>query len=215
METIKVILYPIVFLFDFIFVQISNILYDSPFFVIAIFSGLIVLLLRPIQKPLRKIELKTTELINLIENEYALLAKDKNKEEQFFLRDQLYKKYSYNPFQSFKQAISFFVLIPFLISVIIVFDQSIFLQNSYLFGFSLSEPDRILFGYNLLPVIMFLSTYLDSIFRYAQDKSSRNKFLVISVVLFFLVYNLQSALILFWILMNLINMIIFYMKNEI
>jgi len=215
METIKVILYPIVFLLDFIFVKISNILYDSPFFVIAIFSGLVVLLLRPIQKPLRKIELKTTELINLIENEYALLAKDKNKEEQFFLRDQLYKKYSYNPFQSLKQAISFFVLIPFLISVIIVFDQSIFLQNSYLFGFSLSEPDRILFGYNLLPVIMFLSTYLDSVFRYAQDKSSRNKFLVISVVLFFLVYNLQSALILFWILMNLINTIIFFMKNEI
>tara|TARA_B100001057_G_C22449034_1_gene794309 strand:+ start:51 stop:698 length:648 start_codon:yes stop_codon:yes gene_type:complete len=215
METIKVILYPIVYLLDFIFIQISNILFDYPLLAIIIFSGLIVLFLRPIQKPLRKIELKTTELINLIENEYALLAKDKNKEEQFFLRDQLYKKYSYNPFQSFKQAISFFVLIPFLISVIIVFDQSIYLQNSYLFGFSLSEPDGILFGYNLLPVIMFLSTYLDSIFRYAKDRFSRNRFLAISVVLFFLVYNLQSALILFWISMNLINMIIFYMKNEI
>tara|TARA_B100000963_G_C22638169_1_gene678756 strand:+ start:302 stop:949 length:648 start_codon:yes stop_codon:yes gene_type:complete len=215
MEIIKLILYPLIILLDFIFHQISSFLYAFPLLVIIVFSGIIVFVLKPIQRPLRDIEIKTTELINLIESEYATLAKGKNNEEKFLIRDELYKKYSYNPFQSFKQAISFFVLIPFLVSVIIVFEQSVFLQNSYVFGIALSEPDDILFGYNLLPIIMFLSTYLDSIFRYAKDPASKNKFLIISVVLFFLVYNLQSALIIFWISMNFINMIIFYMKNEI
>jgi membrane protein insertase Oxa1/YidC/SpoIIIJ len=169
--------------------------------------------LKPIQKPLRKIEARTSKIIKLIENEYNALAKGMNSEQQFILRDSLYRKHSYNPFHSIKQAISFFALIPFLISVIIIFQDSDYIQSTNAFGISLNNPDGLLFGFNLFPIIMFLSTYLDSKFRYANDQSSKNRFLVISIVLFFLVYNLPSALIIFWIFMNFINMGLFYLKK--
>ncbi|MDB9701034.1 YidC/Oxa1 family membrane protein insertase [Gammaproteobacteria bacterium] len=214
MEILHIVLYPLIVIMELMFNILTSIFLHYPLIVIFIFAVLIILMLRPLQKPLRKIEIKTTEIIKLIEDEYREKASGLSKEEQFFLRDRLYKKYSYNPFQSFKQAISFFALMPFLISVIIIFQESLFFQSSRIFGVLLSEPDRLLAGYNVLPGIMFLSTYLDSRFRYANDPASRNKFLVISLVLFFLVYNLSSALIIFWISMNLINMTYFYLSHE-
>ena len=213
METLRILLYPLTISLGMAFDLISSAFSNNPFLVILLFSTLISLILKPIQKPLRKVEARTSKIIKLIENEYNALAKGMNSEQQFILRDSLYRKHSYNPFHSIKQAISFFALIPFLISVIIIFQDSDYIQSTNAFGISLNNPDGLLFGFNLFPIIMFLSTYLDSKFRYANDQSSKNRFLVISIVLFFLVYNLPSALIIFWIFMNFINMGLFYLKK--
>jgi membrane protein insertase Oxa1/YidC/SpoIIIJ len=214
METLSIILYPLVLILGLLLNVLVSFFSNNPLIVLLLFSTLISLILRPIQKPLRKIEENTTKTIQLIEDDYRELSKGMNGEQKFHLRDNLYKKYSYNPFYSIKQAISFFALIPFLISVIIIFNDSAYIQNSNLFGIALNSPDGLFFGYNILPIIMFLSTYLDSRFRYANDKVLMNRFMVISIILFFLVYTLPSALIIFWICMNFINMTIFHFKNE-
>ena len=216
MELLNYIFYPIVIILDCIFTFLTIIFINYPIVAIVIFAGFISTILKPLQKPLQKIESQTTTKINLIEQEFQQLSSGMTNEEQFYLRDRLYKKHSYNPFHSIKQAASFFILIPFLISVILIFESSAFLASSNINGVALNQPDGMLFGYNILPIIMFLSTYLDSRIRYADDSSSRNKFLVISCVLFFLVYSLSSGLIIFWISLNLINMIYFYIltKNE-
>lgn len=215
MDTLTLILYPFIFILDYFFSLISLALKDYPLIAIIFFACLISLILKPLQGPLRKIETNIAKKINLIEDEFNKLSINMSGEEKFFLREKIYKKYSYSPFHSFLQAISFFALIPFLISVIIVFEGSWLINNSNIFGVKLSEPDGLLFGFNLLPLLMFVGTYLDSNFRYSNDKSSKNRFLIISIVLFFLVYNMSSALILFWITMNCISMVShFYNDNE-
>lgn len=210
METLNILFYPFILILDQIFTFLTIPFFNYPIMAILFFSGFISSALKPLQAPLRKIEASTTAKINLIEEEFQKLSVDMTHEEKFYLRDELYKKHSYNPFHSIKQAASFFALIPFLISVILVFENSDFLLNSNVYGIALSQPDGLFFGFNLLPIIMFLSTYLDSRIRYSKDSSSRNKFLVISCVLFFLVYDLSSALIIFWIFLNFFNMIYFY-----
>lgn len=214
MEALNIILYPLVKILSIVFKFILYFFSDFPIISVLLFATSISLLLKPIQRPLRKIEKKTSDTINLIEKEYSDLSVGMNNEDAFLLRESLYKKYSFSPFESYKQAISFFVLIPFLVSVIIIFQDSSFVNNSFIFGIPLNKPDGLLFGFNLFPVLMFISTYLDSSFRYANDKKSKYKFLLISVILFFLVYNLPSVLIIFWISMNFINMIFFYSNDE-
>ena len=106
METVRILLYPLTVSLGMAFDLISSAFLNNPFIVILLFSTLISLILKPIQKPLRKIEARTSKIIKLIENEYNALAKGMNSEQQFVLRDNLYRKHSYNPFHSIKQAVS-------------------------------------------------------------------------------------------------------------
>lgn len=214
MEFLNLIFYPLILILGYIFSLFSNIFLNYPLVAIVLFGAFISLLLMPLQKPLRAIEIRTTEVIKNIEDEFQELSKNLNREEQFFLKESLYKKHSYNPFYSIKQAASFFVSIPFLISVIILFNNSSFINSSSFFEVPLNSPDGLLFGLNLFPIIMFITTYIDSQFRYRSDPSSKTRFLLISLALFFLVYGLSSALIIFWIAMNFMNMTLFYFKKN-
>lgn len=214
MEILNIILFPLILILDVVFSFLSKLSFGNAFIAITFFACFISLILKPIQNFLVQIEKRTETKIRLIEEEYNLNAEGKSAEEKFLLRDQLYKKYSHNPFAAFKQSISFFALIPFLISVIIVFEQSTVIKTSFFLGVPLYQPDQLLYGYNLFPILMFVSTYIDASLRYKENKSAKNKFLLISIVLFFLVYNLPSSLIIFWILLNLISMASFHLKNS-
>jgi len=213
-DILSTILYPLIFILDAVFIFLSKLFAGNAVISIIVFAFFISLMLKPIQNYLEQIEKRTEKKIKLIEDEYNLNAAGMSAEEKFFLRDRLYKKYSHNPFAAFKQSISFFALIPFLISVIIVFDQSIIIESSFFLGVPLNSPDKLLYGFNLFPILMFVSTYIDASYRYQENKSAKNKFLFISIILFILVYNLPSSLIIFWIFLNLISMAIFHFQNR-
>lgn len=213
MGIIESILYPFIFILSFLFEIILSQLAEYPILAISLFALIISLLLRPIQQRLREIEIRTTKKIEKINREYKRHSANLNNEQKFYLKERLYKKYSYNPFKSFNQAISFFALIPVLISVIFIFEESTFIKNTAVYGIFLSEPDKMINDYNILPIIMFLLTFVDSFFRYKNEPASRNRFLIISVVLFLIIYDLPSALIIFWIIMNAINTAFFILKK--
>lgn len=214
MDTLNLILYPIIFILGYFFEFISSILGEYPLFAIILFAIFIGLMLKPLQKPLLEIEKKIAKKVNIINNEYKKLSSNLNNEEKFFLKEKIYKKYSYSPFHSILQAISFFALIPFLISVIIIFEQSSLINNSVVWGVELRNSDQLLFGLNILPIFMFLLTYVDSIYRYKNDEASKKRFIVISVILFFIIYNMSSALIIFWITMNAMSTLMHFYKRD-
>ena len=70
MEFIEIILSPLVYVLTLIFDLLASIMPSYPLLVIAVFAGSISLILRPLQKPLRKIENQTTETIKIIEEEF-------------------------------------------------------------------------------------------------------------------------------------------------
>ena len=214
MDTLNLILYPIIFILGYFFEFISNILGAYPLFAIILFAIFIGLMLKPLQKPLLDIEKKITKKINIINNEYNKLSSNLNNEEKFFLKEKIYKKYSFSPFHSILQAVSFFALIPFLISVIVVFEQSSLINNSVVWGVELRNSDQLLFGLNILPILMFLLTYIDSTYRYKNDEASKKRFIVISIILFFIIYNMSSALIVFWITMNAMSTLLHFYKRD-
>ena len=94
MEALNIILYPLIKILSIVFKFILYFFSDFPIISVLLFATFISLLLKPIQRPLRKIEKKTSDTINLIEKEYSDLSVGMNHEDAFLLRESLYKKYS-------------------------------------------------------------------------------------------------------------------------
>ena len=99
------------------------------------------------------------------------------------------------------------------------FTVSLFEHHSELVGTSflmlpdLSTPDQLAWGFNLLPIIMFLITFSDAFGRFNGNKSGFYRYLLISTVIVALVYNVPSALLIFWIGNNLVSFFIFRIRS--
>ena len=109
---------------------------------------------------------------------------------------ELHEKYNYSPFYKLIDILPFLIQIPFLLSVyfsILKFES--FQNLSFLFIGDLSSPDGILNGYNLLPCIMFL---VNIIIVKLENKSILLKDLLFPFLFLILLYEMPSALIIYW-----------------
>mgnify|MGYP006078041181 CR=1 FL=1 len=109
---------------------------------------------------------------------------------------EIHEKYNYSPFYRLVDILPFLIQIPFLLSVyfsILKFES--FQNLSFLFIGDLSSPDGILNGYNLLPCIMFL---VNLIIVKLENKSVLLKDLLFPFLYLILLYEMPSALIIYW-----------------
>jgi len=214
MELISILLSPVIYLLNFLLDFLLWLFKEEAVPAILFFGLIVSIIMRPLQVRLSVIEKKASQKIQFINKKYELKSVGMTNEEKFRLKEKLYKKYSHSPFAALKQASSFILLIPILLSVVLVFDKHSMFDPATLFGRPISEPDGLLFGFNLLPIMMFLLTFFDSIIRHSKDSLAKRNFIIISLFLFFIIYNLPSALILFWIMMNFISMLFYYFQND-
>lgn len=125
---------------------------------------------------------------------------------KFDFRKSLYEvheKYNYSPFYKLIDILPFLIQIPFLLSVyfsILKFES--FQNLSFLFIDDLSSPDGILNGYNLLPCIMFI---VNLIIVKLENKSILLKDLLFPFVFLILLYQMPSALIIYWTISLMLN----------
>ena len=125
---------------------------------------------------------------------------------KFDFRKSLYEvheKYNYSPFYKLIDILPFLIQIPFLLSVyfsILKFES--FQNLSFLFINDLSSPDGILNGYNLLPCIMFI---VNLIIVKLENKSILFKDLLFPFLFLILLYDMPSALIIYWTLSLILN----------
>ena len=124
--------------------------------------------------------------------------------------EKIYKKHNYHPIQNIGLGATFFVMLPVLVFAIFLFsNESLTGGQSFLIISDLSKPDKLLDPINILPPVMTAITVVDALLRFRDDSSNQYKFYLIALVLLFLVYNLPSALMLYWIGNNLFS-ITFY-----
>lgn len=137
-------------------------------------------------------------------------AAGKKGEERFRVVEDIYREYGYHPIQSAVLGLSFFVTLPFLLSALfLLVDNNNLSGVTFLLIEDLSEPDSILFGLNVLPMIMTGITLVDAKIRFSNDRGMFLRFSAIAIVLFGLVYFLPSALVLYWIVSNFVSMIVY------
>ncbi len=137
--------------------------------------------------------------------EIDLKNKNLSKEDYRKSLYQIHEKFNYSPFYKLIEIIPFLVQLPFLISVyysILNFEKLKGLD--FLFIQDLSSPDHIFYGINLLPIIMFLINII--ILRFEKNKINL-KDLFFPFLFLILLYDMPSALIIYWTLSLLLTSI--------
>jgi len=179
-----------------IFLQITG----SPGLAILGLSTTLSILSYPLQKHGRRQEAKIREKIATIEIELAPYKGSLKGETLFKKTETIYEKYNYHPIQNMMLGMSFIMVLPILISAIIFLESHSSLNGTqFLISSDLSKPDQFLSEINLLPIVLAVITISDAALRFREDHKTFKQFLIITVLLFILVYNMSSALLIYWI----------------
>jgi YidC/Oxa1 family membrane protein insertase len=131
----------------------------------------------------------------------------------------LYKVHKYLPIYSLRSLSSLLIQIPFFIAAYEMLSHFTPLQYvAFLFIKDLGSPDEMLFGVNLLPVLMTLINFAATIFMTSgQDVKDRKQSYVIAILFLVLLYTSPAGLVLYWTCNNFINMLryfIFWLREN-
>jgi|GEM_PF-2801005 len=172
----------------------------------------------PLQRWSKRFESKIAFRLKAATEEISKLDNSLKGEARFNEIEKIYVRNKYHPIQSIALGLSFFVTIPFLIASLLLFIQSDILSGAqFLFIDDLQMPDGTLMlgslSINILPLMLFIFTFLDAMVRYKDNPSIMNRFMFVSVVLTFLVYSMPAGLLLYWIGANIISFIIYWIST--
>jgi len=190
-------------------------LFSSTGISILLLSFTFALLLVPLQRIGYRTEQRISEKMKAVGAEVQALKGVLKGEKLFLATEQIYERHGYHPIQSVGMGASFFVMLPVLISAILLFtDSEILVDKSFLFINDLSKPDGLLEPINVLPLLMSTITLIDAKLRFKDDRKSQYRFLLISLVLLLIVYNLASGLVLYWIGSNILSLIMYRLQSD-
>lgn len=120
----------------------------------------------------------------------------------------LYKRYSYHPIMGMRSAVPVLAQLPFLFAAYVMLNNLEAIKGvSFLLVANLGEPDAILAGIHILPLLMTIVNIATALVT--KEFSLREKLQANFIAVFFLVllYNASSALIIFWTTNNLLLLI--------
>ena len=187
-------------------------------FIIFILSIIVQILLVPLYKITNKIETNEKTRKSKVDEALVSIKKEYKGEALFKETEKIYKKFDYNPLLSFRSSISIFLIIPFFIAAYNTLSKNPLFLNQTFFGlFKFDSPDGILFGINLLPILMTIFNLIS--IRLSNINKSifyKGNFMLLVLALFFLIYlyNASSALLLYWTTNNFIYMIKLILKTS-
>lgn len=209
MDVLAVVLSPIIAVMGFILGIYAGVT-GSPGLAVILLSATMSLILFPIQRIALRAERAHSEKSGLIQAEVQEAKKSGLKGEALFdATEAIYKRYSYHPIHALKGSASLFIQLPVLISAFYLLSSTeLVAGRSFVLIPDLAQQDGLLFGINLLPILVLVVTTTDALVRYRADRSARNRFFVISALLFVLIYTMPSSLVLYWLTSNVISLAI-------
>jgi len=112
---------------------------------------------------------------------------------------ELYKSFSYYPFYVLRSLASLFIQIPMLFAAYGVLTKTVPLNGErFLFISDLGKPDFLLFGVNLLPMVMTAINIVSVFLSSKAGSPERRQGIFIAMVFFVLLYTQNSALLVYW-----------------
>ncbi|MCL2283502.1 MAG: YidC/Oxa1 family membrane protein insertase [Fibromonadales bacterium] len=138
----------------------------------------------------------------------------KDKATQHKQLKELYRSFSYYPFYALRSLSSLFIQIPVLVIVYRALNSYAPLnaEGFWPWASNLGQPDHLFLGLNLFPIIMTAlnigSVYLSS----EPNSKERRQGIFIAMIFFVLLYNLSSALLIYWTFNQAFNFIRYAVK---
>ena len=198
-------IYPLETSMQWILEYFSNFL--SYGYSIIILSFIVNIILLPLYYYAEFIQKKETDIQHKM---YPALLEIKQKysgEMQYYKMRDLYKKYKYHPIMGLRSIFGFALQVPFFIAAYHMLSNYNKLNGvSFLFLDDLGKPDGILFGINLMPILMTFSN-LFSLFIYKGNslKSETKQLFFMAFLFLILLYNSSAGLVLYWTFNNIFS----------
>lgn len=208
LDFLEKILSPFIYIIKNYYLFMDSLL-SLPAISIVVTSLSISVLLMPVLRVARVYEDNASIKINDIQEKLKKIPPSHNGEERFRAIEEIYNNNNYHPIQNIYTGISFYVILPILISAYLFFLNNLIIFDVDSFNvINLSQPDKLLGTINLLPILIFITNYIDSSYRYYEIKSGQSTYLLISFFVCILIYNMPSCMTLYWLTSSIFSFFI-------
>lgn len=129
--------------------------------------------------------------------------------ERFMMIHTLYRQVKYHPVYAIRTSLGFLIQVPFFLAAyLLLLHFEAFNGVSELWFSDLSRPDKLLYGINLMPILM-TAINLASAFVYCQNLTDAEKrqIWIIAILFLILLYHSPVALVLYWTLNNVFSLL--------
>ena len=135
---------------------------------------------------------------------------------QFYMIQATYRMHNYKTYYALRAALGLLIQVPFFFAAYnMLSSYSGYKGYSFLCFSDLSMPDSLLYGINVLPIIMTIINIISSIIYTRSFSVQDNKQLfILSVVFFVFLYNSPSALLIYWTNNNILSLLKSYFLNK-
>jgi YidC/Oxa1 family membrane protein insertase len=185
---------------------------SNPGLSILILSLFVTLLLLPVQSLIDWFKKKNSivkERMKAVEEEIDRCYRGQTR---YLYLKTLYRQHNYNPINNFISLVIPLIQIPFFLAAYS------YLSGQTVFGERLSRPDALIsFGdlyLNLLPVIMTLANLLNIELITGERKSEKTMLRFMALFFLLALYNMPSALVLYWTMNNVFLLLISILKTK-
>jgi YidC/Oxa1 family membrane protein insertase len=137
-------------------------------------------------------------------------------DERFMLLSAYYRQNNYHPVFALRNSFDLLIQIPFFIAAYhFLHNLEVLKGVSFLFIPDLGDPDRLLFGLNILPIIMTIINIVSGMI-YAKDLTAKDKIqlYLMAGVFLALLYNSPAGLVLYWTSNNIYNLVKNIIQNS-
>lgn len=199
---------PILWLMQNLLVNIFNVVNNYGFSLI-ILSFFINILILPLSYLAESLKDRHKKKISNFQFEIDLIKKNYSGQEKHYYLQALYKINNYHPLSSLKASSGLLLQIPFFIAAyFFIGNYEEFKGVSFGPIIDLSQPDSLLFGQNLLPILMTIIGFLSAhIFTKNMAYKDKYPIWILSIIFLVFLYLESSALLLYWTINNFFALI--------
>jgi len=196
-------IYPVEAIYKTLYLSISNFVgsYGISLILLSIITSLLIL---PFMRWANRLQKSEKHIQNIFSPQLEKIKKNSNGAKQHERIAKLYHRYSYHPVMAVRSAAGVALQIPFLMAAYFMLSTLPDIQNQQFFIINdLSKPDGLLWGFNLLPILMTVINLLSAWTTKTFARKDRIQAAVIAFLFLLLLYNAPSALLIFWACNNL------------
>lgn len=198
---------PLVTIFQYLYLAVVKLTGNLGVSLILL-SVVVNVILRPFLAWTSRIQDKERRLQEILAPQIAELKAQFHGAEQHARISELYHRYAYNPIYAIRSGMNLFIQLPLLTAAYIMLSSlDIMKGQSFWCIADLSQPDGLLWGVNLLPLLMTAINFLATLTTPQFSRRERGQAFFIAILFLVLLYNAPSALLVYWTTNNLIMLL--------
>ncbi len=200
-------IFPIELIYKYIYLALFSLINDYGIALLAL-SLLNYFLLMPLNKLVRGISETESQMQQILAPQLQKINESSRAEQRHQRIQNLYRRYSYHPIFALRNVFPLLVQLPFLMAVYFMVSSLADLNGvGFLFISNLAQPDGILWGINIMPLLMTLVSLFNACFIVQLSKPQKKQAIAVALIFLALLYTAPSALLVYWTMNNVLILI--------